>query len=104
MSYLHHLPDPQAYAIDQERARHDSALYSFGEYAMFVLMWNIIDHEAGLVDRCPTCYEAYGSHLSGLRTACDQQVSRLLWHHLRGRVEGPRSSDHRSGTSTKRTT
>lgn len=54
------LPDPQDYAIAQERARHEEALFSFGEYAMFVLMWRIEDHERGLVDRCPACYTSYG--------------------------------------------
>jgi hypothetical protein len=53
-------PDPQEHAVAQERSRHDQALASFGEYVMFVLMWRIDDHEAGLVDRCPRCYEAYG--------------------------------------------
>ena len=54
------LPDPQDYAIAQERLRHEQALYSFGEYAMFVLMWRVEDHTAGLVDRCPACYLAHG--------------------------------------------
>lgn len=57
---VHHLPDPQGFAVDQERQRHEQALYRFGEYAMFVLMWNLLDHERGLVARCPTCYESYG--------------------------------------------
>ena len=54
------MPDPQAYSIDQERYRHDEALAMFGEYAMFILFWDHEDHEQGLVDRCPTCYVAYG--------------------------------------------
>lgn len=33
---------------------------SFGEFAMFVLLWNILDHNAGLVERCSTCYLAQG--------------------------------------------
>lgn len=57
---IHHLPDPQRFAVNQERQRHDQALYRYGEYAMFVLMWTIHDHHAGLVDRCPTCYQSYG--------------------------------------------
>lgn len=56
----HWAPDPQRYAVDQERWRHDEALYSFGEYAMFVLLWRIGDHEEGRVGRCPTCYLARG--------------------------------------------
>lgn len=50
------LPDPQEYAIEQQRASHDQALAHFGEYAVFVLMWKLADHEKGLVGRCPTCY------------------------------------------------
>lgn len=57
---VHHLPDPQTYAVDQERMRHDGALWAFGEYAMFILFWNITDHERGLVARCSKCYAAYG--------------------------------------------
>lgn len=48
--------DPNAYAIEQERWRHDSALYSYGEYAMFVLLWHVEHLEAGLVARCPRCF------------------------------------------------
>lgn len=54
------LPDPQMYAIDQERYRHDGALTFYGEYALFVLMWKLEDHVKGLVERCSVCYVAYG--------------------------------------------
>ena len=54
------MQDPQSYAIDQERYRHDEALSLYGEYAIFVLLWNVNDFNANLVDRCPTCYIAYG--------------------------------------------
>jgi hypothetical protein len=57
---------------------HSEALYAFGEYAMFVLMWTAFDFDAGLVARCPQCYasggrqqrinEAYGQ---AVRTDCD---------------------------------
>jgi len=56
----HWQPDPQAYAIDQERYRHDGALDRYGEYSLFVLLWRVADFKAGLVVRCPTCYTAYG--------------------------------------------
>ena len=52
----HPVPDPQDYAIGQERARHDGALYRYGEYAVFVLMWTPIDFSKGLVDRCSLCF------------------------------------------------
>lgn len=54
------LPDPQKYAVDQERYRHEDALYHFGEYAIFVLLWRIQDHEAELVARCSTCFTDFG--------------------------------------------
>lgn len=54
------LPGSQDYAVIQERQRHIDALYHFGEYAMFVLMWRPEDHAAGKVDRCPRCFTSYG--------------------------------------------
>jgi len=59
-SQPYYLPHPQQYAVEQERYRHDQALYSFGEYSLFLLMWKIQDFEKGLVGRCPTCFLAYG--------------------------------------------
>lgn len=58
----HHRVNPyyvrqkQQWAIDTERQRHAQALYTFGEWAMFALMWHIDDHLNGLVERCRTCY------------------------------------------------
>lgn len=59
-AYPQWLPDPQGYEVEQERYRHDQAMNLYGEYAIFVLLWRIWDHEAGLVDRCPECFTAYG--------------------------------------------
>lgn len=56
----HWIPDPQQYAVEQERGRHDQAMFHFGEYAMFVLLWRIEDYEAGRVGRCPTCFISRG--------------------------------------------
>lgn len=53
--------DRQNWAVDQERYRHDQALYSLGEYSIFYMMWSLLDFEAGLVARCVTCYGAPGS-------------------------------------------
>lgn len=52
----HWLPDPQQYAVEQERWRHDQAVYQFGEYVVFCLLWRIRDYQAGLVARCPVCF------------------------------------------------
>jgi hypothetical protein len=52
---------PQNWAVDQERYRHDQALYSLGEYTIFYLMWSLLDFQAGLVTRCARCYGTSGS-------------------------------------------
>ena len=63
---VYYLPDLQRYVVDQESMRHNEALFTFGEYSMFVLMWRIVDFAAGLVTRCHVCYargrtsDAYG--------------------------------------------
>lgn len=49
------------WASEQVRASHDEALYAFGEFAMFTLMWRSMDFEAGLVGRCQTCFAGPGS-------------------------------------------
>jgi hypothetical protein len=43
------------WAVKQEAYRHDQAMYATGEYALFVLMWTVEDHENGLVSRCQRC-------------------------------------------------
>ena len=50
-----HLRSLQNFAINQERQRSEQALYQFGEYAMFCLMWNRFDYDAGLVGLCLRC-------------------------------------------------
>lgn len=50
------LPDSRTYEFGQERDRHDEAMYQYGEYAYIALLWNIRDHDAGLVARCPECW------------------------------------------------
>jgi len=52
---------PQVWAVDQERYRHDQALWSLGEYSIFYLMWSLLDLEAGLVTRCLRCYGTGGT-------------------------------------------
>ncbi len=63
----YYLRDPQPWAIEQERLRHNEAMYHVGEMTMFTLMWHVLDFEAGLVQRCNRCFissgritEAYG--------------------------------------------
>jgi len=45
----------QNWAVDQERQRHDQALYMMGENVMFALLWTAKDHEEGLVALCSVC-------------------------------------------------
>lgn len=45
----------QDWAVDQERARHDQALWSLGENAMFCLLWTARDLDNGLVGLCTRC-------------------------------------------------
>lgn len=59
-----HRPDRQSYAIDQARDRHTEVLYRRGEYAMFVLLWDVRDHERGLVLRCQDCVESFGDDVA----------------------------------------
>lgn len=56
----HWVPDAQDYAVRTLVQDRDDALWTFGEYVMIVLLWNIRDFEAGLVARCPTCYTSRG--------------------------------------------
>lgn len=56
----YYVRDTQPWAVQQENQRHDQALYTVGEYCVFVLMWHNLDFEAGLVGRCPRCIVATG--------------------------------------------
>ena len=51
-------PTPNFYMIGQERQNHNDAIWQYGEYSMFILLWNAIDFADGLVQRCPQCYDA----------------------------------------------
>lgn len=55
--YLRHHQD---WAIEQERMRHAQAVYWVGEWAVWFLMWHVVDFEAGLVGRCTTCRGSSG--------------------------------------------
>lgn len=56
----YYIREPQGWAIEQERRRHNEALWYVGENTMFVLMWHLEDFMDNLVGRCPTCYESQG--------------------------------------------
>lgn len=52
----YYVRERQQWSVDQERQRHNQAVYQVGEYAMFALMWHLEDFQAGLVTRCSRCY------------------------------------------------
>ena len=56
-----HLPPRQPYAVTTARRSHTEVLYTYGELAMFVLMWNKEDFDYGRVGRCLRCQARTGS-------------------------------------------
>lgn len=93
-----HVPDPQPHAVATERFRHDGALYQWGEYAIFVLMWTHEDFDAGLVERCPVCYGAYGviaeSYGQPARRNCPQCFGTSFDGGYRAKIVRPSLWDH----------
>jgi hypothetical protein len=59
-SRRYHHVQHQQWAVDQAQQHHEEALYALGEYSLFLLLWNIEDFEAGLVERCHVCYLPFG--------------------------------------------
>lgn len=57
----YYVRDTQGWSVEQERQRHNQALWQVGEYGMFALMWHYQDFEAGLVTRCSRCQGTSGS-------------------------------------------
>jgi len=51
-----YLRERQDFATENERLRQNQAIYMYGEYVMFILMWHIQDLEAGRITRCTRCY------------------------------------------------
>lgn len=59
--YPYYIRESQSWAVEQERRRHNQALWMVGETTMFALMWHIEDFQEGLVERCRTCYDSQGA-------------------------------------------
>lgn len=57
----YYVRDTQPWAVQQERMRHEQALWALGELSAFALMWTVEDHERGLVQRCHRCYASGNS-------------------------------------------
>lgn len=52
----YHLDDQMlTWSYEQERMRHEDALWQLGELCMFALLWSVEDHVAGYVQKCTTC-------------------------------------------------
>lgn len=51
----YHLGTREPFAWQGVIQEHQEALYGYGEYTLFFLMWTPIDFAAGLVDECPLC-------------------------------------------------
>jgi len=47
----------QPWAEEHIAASHVDALYRYGEFVMFVLLWHSDDYERGEVKRCPVCID-----------------------------------------------
>jgi hypothetical protein len=67
--YVRHRQD---WAVANERQRHQQALYTVGEPALFTLMWKIEDAEAGLVGPCPICRQNPNSLQGRIQAAYKQ--------------------------------
>jgi hypothetical protein len=55
---MYYVRQRQDWAIGQEVYRHNQALYIVGEWAVFFLMWTLLDFQQNLVGRCQRCYQA----------------------------------------------
>lgn len=67
----YYLRQRQDWAIEQERLRHNEALYHLGEWIFLILMWTQLDHDRGLVARCTRCWGA-GGHKARVAEAYKQ--------------------------------
>lgn len=51
-----YLPEPQPHATDWFNRAHDQAIWSFGEYVIVFLMWQVSDVDAGRAEPCHRCF------------------------------------------------
>lgn len=89
------LKTPDRYMIDQERLHHNEAVYAYGEYSMFFLMWGIDDFRANLVDRCPYCYDPSGMESEiasvygqGAQALCEYCYGTTYWKTTATKLPG----------------
>lgn len=81
------------WAEAEVRQSHKEALFAFGEWAIFVLMWRPADEDAGLVGRCLTCYVGEGrsarAFRQGARDKCPDCFGSTFEGGYRARVIRP---------------
>lgn len=78
MTMQHWLPQTQPWLLAQERDRAQQAIEQYGEYTIWYLLWNINDHEDGLVDYCPTCMANDPISLDTFKQPSDQNCPDCL--------------------------
>jgi hypothetical protein len=65
----------QNWAVLNERRVQNEVLYRFGEYSIFVMMWDLSDFEKGYVRRCSKCYVAYGKVAEAYKQAANNNCT-----------------------------
>lgn len=68
----YYLRERQNWATEQERMRHNEALYHIGEWIMLILIWDQLDFRAGLVGRCSRCTGSTGSKTARISAVYEQ--------------------------------
>lgn len=71
----YHLLQTKQYAVEQERKRHAEALYEVGEWTVFFLLWNTLDFERDLVERCSRCYGTFSARADRIAAVYNQPVN-----------------------------
>jgi hypothetical protein len=99
---LHH-PDYEGWAVEQMVGRHDGALWRFGEYSMFVLLWRIEDFHAGLVGRCQECQTPNGGiaevYKSPMKTRCSTCLGTTFQGGFKAKIVRPAMWDMSESTN-----
>jgi hypothetical protein len=89
----HWYKDVEGWATQQVLDSHHDALYSHGEYAMFVLMWHPGDFRAGLVGRCQVCSaqssRAFAAYEQPTRRRCPSCFGTTFEGGYRARIVRP---------------
>lgn len=89
----YYVRERQDWAIQNEIKHHNQALYTIGEYAVFLLMWHEQDFTAGRVGRCLTCFESEGviakAYGQGNKALCPDCFGTTFEGGIRARIYRP---------------